>query len=657
MKWPLSRNRRLLLGRATQSHDRAPLPASGDYKFDIHSGLMYTEGTISSQRLEELDWARPRYITTKSTLANPRPAKGSRTLRCTAVGVAVENLMDLDFDGISRLPRGAIIAIWELANERYYVPLSVWKIFSNVLREEDDIPLNVLRFSEYVGAPRLGLQTYTAPLISPTFEFLTYLNITVNFSVPELVRLASVKNLGILEVVHNFRGKHQSSVTDRLIRAWHQATIDDGAFPVLRILKLWNHKEVTEVSLRYLNSFPALALFDVRGCTFNTGSRAIGRTLGWKSTLDVGVLSFFDAMCVERVVLMRATIDEKPKPIRRAASRQLTDHDKVIRIPRSEVAGFLTNSRLPTPRPGLELHPEWTVWEKDGNFIERPSTSSSSEKIRRNIHDNRSHIAQLYETWEFIPYTIFSRIGELRSDRDLRRAGVSVSDAGVVNEQLVSTVPMACLHLGRQNEPLNPLLPNNPIKSFYGNAYTESSSSASRYRSENTKTLDRPGEEMFQFPNYMPRGRPDPRNITFYRIKTPSSDSEANTSGVVEVVDNEANKGEKRNSMKSKRSASPFARFRDEGQTANKEISMSPRRSASPFTMFKEKGKKADKEGSMTPERAHSPITVPVFKDQVEQLPEPTKSRRSSLAYFGKHPAKFMQNKKQKLNDVLSSFM
>ncbi|KAL2061233.1 hypothetical protein VTL71DRAFT_7506 [Oculimacula yallundae] len=70
---------------------------------------------------------------------------------------------------------------------------------------------------------------YTKALDSPTFEFLTYISISTLFSIPELVKLSSVKNLGILEIIQIIRDKHQSSITDRLIRAWYHSEFGTSA--------------------------------------------------------------------------------------------------------------------------------------------------------------------------------------------------------------------------------------------------------------------------------------------------------------------------------------------------------------------------------------------------------------------------------------------
>ncbi|KAL2072358.1 hypothetical protein VTL71DRAFT_11701 [Oculimacula yallundae] len=617
MKWPLTKdpkNRRFLLGRSPSAHVHDRIPLTKSYKFDSDSGQVFTEGTISTQSFEERDWTRPRLLSRKPHSAT-HLVKGARSLQDTAIEVAIENLLDLDFEGVSRLPTKFVLRIWKLANERYHIPFSVWVIFSRVLRDEEDIPLNVLRFSYQIEAPRMNLSKYTQALNSPTFEFLTYISISTLFSIPELVKLSSVKNLGILEVVHNIRDKHQSSITDRLIRAWYQAVVDDGAFSVLRILKLWNHKELTQQSLNYVTSFPSLALFDVRGCTFDTGSRATGTVLGWSSTLDVGLLAFFDVQCVQRAVSMRTSVQADPRPIRRAPSKQLSDLDKVTRLARAEVAGFLTNADRPVSPPDRT---PWRFWDQDNRFLERPSTSSSTGTIRVDIRDKRSHISYESEEWNFIPTSIFSRIGELRNDCDLIQADVRITDAGLVQNELISTVPMACLHLGPIHKPLNPLLPSNPIKTLYGNAYSKSSAPPSPYLTDDT-----PGEDMSQFPNYMPRGRPDPRNIAFFRIRTPR----VNPGPLDIAVNTEATKAENGNPKGKKRPPSPL-------------------------TMIENSARRVGIG------RSRSTHIVPVLGDENELtvgMESPEMKRSSTFANFGKN-SKFMKNKKQKLGDVLDSF-
>jgi hypothetical protein len=172
--------------------------------------------------------------------------------------------------------------------------------------------LNLFRYRQAIQDPVPSLEVYTKPVISETFDFLTNLSITTAFSIPDLVRLSSIKNLGALEIVNPQEQNTDSGATpfavgvgDRIIRAWHEAAVKDRAFPVLRILKLRNFKALTSKSLIYLNSFPSLAVFDVAGCGFALESKIDAQRLGWRVTIDGDILGLLEAACVERAVLMQ----------------------------------------------------------------------------------------------------------------------------------------------------------------------------------------------------------------------------------------------------------------------------------------------------------------------------------------------------------------
>ncbi|KAH6721409.1 hypothetical protein BKA61DRAFT_567997 [Leptodontidium sp. MPI-SDFR-AT-0119] len=575
MKWLLSKHK-LLLRRSRYDHEQvsSALPA-GHFKVDASSGQMFTEKTISTVSSEERNWTRPRRVSRKSTgITQTQPIKGVRSLQNAAIETIIENMMDLTFEGVDCLPRKLVLRIWDLANERYVIPFCVWTIFSKVLQEEDNTTISLLRYRDMITSPRLTLQNYTAALTSPNFEFLTYLSLTTAFPVSQLVKLSSVKNLGILEIVYTRGDSAQSGVTDRLVRAWHQTAVDNAAFPVLRILKLWNHKNLTEKSLTYLNSFPALAVFDVRGCKFDTGSRALGRTLGWRSTLDVGLLNFFEAMCVERAVVKRASTEEHPKPIRRAPCHQLWNHTMVSRIPRAEVTTFLTRPQKSISRKGPDAIKHYELWQEIGDMAAQKEAPATFKEVRWEICNQPFfNTGYQFETWEFLTYTTFSRIGELRSDLDLQRAGVNIGEQAIVNEELTNSVPMACVRLGPYLDSLDPSIYNNPVKSFYGSAYTEDSHP---HLTEHTRIYPKP--EKSSYPKFLPRNAPDPANIAFYRINVPRPGAD----------------------------------------------------SPSPESV-KDEAKKAEN-GDPNP-------------------------KRNSFADFGKRHSKFIQNKKQKLGDVLGSFM
>jgi hypothetical protein len=344
-------------------------------------------------------------------------------------------------------------------------------MFSRLLHDGDFPTLNLFRYRQAFERPLSPLHVYSEPLTSHSFEFITSLSINAVFTVPELVKLSNITNLGILEIIHDARlDSHiavpPSPVSDRLIRAWHFAALNEGKFRVLRIVKLWNHVDVTSTALLYLNSFPALALFDVRGCGFLTEARIDAKRLGWKPMLEPNVLALLEAACFEKAMILQQSLGVEPKPLRKPSARQLSDSSTIRKIPRSEVASFLV-------RPETVIPGEPLVDSKQYTRIHQELDSSQSRKKRSKgrksdlMDSYLSSGSRAYETWEFVSYTSFSRIGELRNDGDLMNAGVPVQDSAVlVGNELVTPLPMVSVRLGTSKN--FPSLIESAHKPFYG---------------------------------------------------------------------------------------------------------------------------------------------------------------------------------------------
>ncbi|CAK7230345.1 hypothetical protein SBRCBS47491_007553 [Sporothrix bragantina] len=141
------------------------------------------------------------------------------------------------------------------------------------------------------------------------YEFIAHVRITArlhaDFGVPELMKLATLPHLGILEIIEHapVRSPFYDSldtdgddtldanqVSDRLIKGW--SLTHPGPFPALRVLRLWGCGQdmLTQACLQYATEFPQLAHFEVsvveslsRPGAANTWSRAkrTAATLGW----------------------------------------------------------------------------------------------------------------------------------------------------------------------------------------------------------------------------------------------------------------------------------------------------------------------------------------------------------------------------------------
>lgn len=89
---------------------------------------------------------------------------------------------------------------------------------------------------------------------------------------------------------------------------------------MLRILKLWNWEEITNQSLQYVNNFPSLAVYDVRGCRFDLTIKTNARALGWEAIVQYPLDLFTDSDSSRKATLIsktsRKTYAENRKPTR-----------------------------------------------------------------------------------------------------------------------------------------------------------------------------------------------------------------------------------------------------------------------------------------------------------------------------------------------------
>lgn len=320
-------------------------------------------------------------------------------------------------------------------------------IFSKLLRNDEEATLSLLRYEQTITTPISPLHVYTAPL-SPSFDFISSLSITVPFPLPDLVKISTMKNLGALEIIDQAKMKSSvglegsSAVTDRLIRTWHFAAVEDGAFRVLRIMRLWGHPELTPKSLVYLDSFPSLAIYDVRWCAFNY-HKSLGLAAldcpKWKPNPEPNILGFLNSVCVERVMIMQRNLGVETTPIRREFRSQSWNETRIRRIPRSEVAGFLTQLQNPVQKGASR--------ERDMFTQDREHKAMADFRIAQKRTRFETSFRRV-ETWASATNAIFSRVGELRNDTDLARAGIEVGDQAIIDNDLINSIPIASVRLG-----------------------------------------------------------------------------------------------------------------------------------------------------------------------------------------------------------------
>lgn len=169
-----------------------------------------------------------------------------------------------------------------------------WKKISKRLRSENDCTVKELglrRYRQAIPSPVPELSLYTDPLTSVSFDFLTSLTITAWFPMRDLINLADVTNLGILQIYETKKSmlehKFERLDPDRLLRAWAGLAVEKGAFSVLRVLKFHvTEGGLTGRSLRHFNSFPALGLIYPGPHGMSDFVFAEAEELGWQALSD-----------------------------------------------------------------------------------------------------------------------------------------------------------------------------------------------------------------------------------------------------------------------------------------------------------------------------------------------------------------------------------
>lgn len=142
------------------------------------------------------------------------------------------------------------------------------------------------------------MSDYIKLVKSSNDSWATKLNIWTEFArVPELVQLADVTNLISLEVntsedTPEPQVQEVVSLNDRILRTWSELAETSGAFKHLRVLRLYQQRDLTEQSFCYLSRLPALEYCVLAMCDRMTQKHAIraARSQGWAIAEEVADL-------------------------------------------------------------------------------------------------------------------------------------------------------------------------------------------------------------------------------------------------------------------------------------------------------------------------------------------------------------------------------
>lgn len=309
--------------------------------------------------------------------------------------------------------------------------LQAWKTFSQILlAEDDDQTLGLYRFRQHVCRPEEELKLYTQPLTSATTDFITHITISGGclFTGNELLSLADMKNLGVLELIKPADDLLASYplVNDRLLRGWSDA---EDPFPLLRILRIWGDSSVTQVSLRWVAKFPSLAVYDVMGGKDDWASAyEEAAATGWHVSQQV---TRVEDSSILRYLMLLSPSEEIPMKRFRNLSRSI-DIDLVSLCCDSRCAvKFVNRGDAPvllnylTDPAKVSMQHSWD-----------PDAALREVKFCHGI---------AFEAWAF---WLYSLIGQLSDDHDLKIRELVPELQTVAGPFVLPCKPIACLFLG-----------------------------------------------------------------------------------------------------------------------------------------------------------------------------------------------------------------
>lgn len=355
--------------------------------------------------------------------------------------------------------------------------LDTWKkISKRLLSDKHDTvkELGLRRYRQEIESPGPELSFYTGPVTSTSFDFLTSLTITAWYSTRDLVNLADVVNLGILQIYETeesmLEHKLEKLVPDRLLRAWARLAVEKGAFSVLRVLKFHVIEGgLTGGSLRHFNSFPALGLIYPGPHGMSEFVSVKAKELGWQALSDSATYLIGSQFSNTINVMDPQDDNRSSDPYNKqvwhipsmnfgANNPTLWDGCEVTTLPSKDRHEFL--AALETAGPpshwlsGSKLGgPQFrtTRVDKYYDFVQGESwhkidwdlfCDSLGQRKSNTITEGDVHCLD-----QFYGFTY------LRLDSDLRDAGVKECGAGIVSigdtfKSIISTAPIVSILLG-----------------------------------------------------------------------------------------------------------------------------------------------------------------------------------------------------------------
>ncbi|RBA15082.1 hypothetical protein FPRO05_12922 [Fusarium proliferatum] len=382
--------------------------------FDPESGPAFTEYLMTREALtaeSNADWSRRRpYPSFK-----PRGTKGPRSLVDIAISVVGDNFGKIrSIAHLESLPKAILWRVW-----RYLEARSVRQPADgaeNIWRSATDADTEVEECLFMLGAP-------------PS-DFITHIVIAggCTFNTHDLLGLADMPNLGVLEIIQPTERTAFPNISDRLVRGWSEKP---GPFPLLRVLRIWGDETTSKASLQWVSKFPSLALYDVIGARdVWDASQLAAQEHGWEQA-DAPPHRLDDSLL--RYLMLFAPLEETRDRNMRDLAASI-DNDLVslcsdsrcaVKFVQDRQAPLLLNYLCDTAK---ENTPWWDI--------------DAASREARTCH------GVAFEAWAF---WLYSFLGQLCSDQDLEARGAFPYKA-VAGPFILPSRPIACLHLGHTSQ-------------------------------------------------------------------------------------------------------------------------------------------------------------------------------------------------------------
>ncbi|KAK0749826.1 hypothetical protein B0T18DRAFT_116194 [Schizothecium vesticola] len=235
----------------------------------------------------------------------------------------------------------------------------------DAIAHEKTVSIDLYRHRQTINVPRAAkLSTYTLPLSKLGTDYLVSLRIYClpSLDTPELIALASLKNLDSLEIEQNLAEGERTVLTDRLVRAWSEV---EGAFPALTFLRLRPGKlrgELTRRSLEYICKFPLLRVYAINLCYEEIEAGEAGA--------EFEGMHEYPSCGWECILLdLKASLAEPYIDHVRSVNIFYTYENESTKVVPAPLVGDPPATANPPPRPHVKEEPHW--FPNDRTFMER----------------------------------------------------------------------------------------------------------------------------------------------------------------------------------------------------------------------------------------------------------------------------------------------